>query len=159
DPDRSSDSKHLLELITRHQVTVWNSPPGLLVAFVEHLEMRCDVAALPIRLVLLGGDWVPLDLAERLRRFAPSAKVIAMGGATEASIPSTIFRIDEINPAWKSVPYGRPMANQRTYVLDERGQPTPIGEVGELYLGGIGLARGYWNRPDETADRFVPSPF
>jgi amino acid adenylation domain-containing protein len=159
DPGRSSDANHLLELISRHQVTVWNSAPGLLVAFVEHVEMRCDVAALPIRLVLLGGDWVPLDLTERIRRFAPAAKVIVMGGATEASIHSTIFPVDEIDPAWKTVPYGRPMANQRTYVLDERGQPTPIGEVGELYLGGIGLARGYWNRPDETADRFVPNPF
>jgi acyl-coenzyme A synthetase/AMP-(fatty) acid ligase len=72
---------------------------------------------------------------------------------------STIFEIDEVDPAWRSIPYGEPMANQRAYVLDEDLQPVPVLVPGELYLGGIGVGKGYFRRPDLTAERFLDDPF
>jgi amino acid adenylation domain-containing protein len=112
-----------------------------------------------IRLAFLGGDWVPVDLPARLRALAPGAEVVVMGGATEASIHSTIFEVGDADPAWRSIPYGHPMANQRVYVLSPELEPLPVHAPGELYLGGVGLARGYLDRPGATAERFVPSPF
>jgi hypothetical protein len=72
---------------------------------------------------------------------------------------STIFPIESVDPRWESIPYGRPMANQTAYVVDRRGHPVPVGVPGELCLGGVGVGWGYFNRPDLTAEKFVPDPF
>lgn len=72
---------------------------------------------------------------------------------------STIYEVLEPDASWKSIPYGAPMANQRAYVLDPHQQPVPVGVVGELYLGGIGVGRGYLGRPELTASKFVDNPF
>jgi acyl carrier protein len=72
---------------------------------------------------------------------------------------STIFCIGEIDPAWKSIPYGVPMANQLAYVVGPDGGPNPVGVAGELLLGGVGVGQGYFGRPDFTAERCVPDPF
>jgi hypothetical protein len=67
--------------------------------------------------------------------------------------------VEKTDPAWKSIPYGKPQYNQKAYVLNPRLEPAPVGVAGELYLGGVGLGRGYFNRPDQTAERFLPNPF
>ncbi|HEX6292480.1 MAG TPA: amino acid adenylation domain-containing protein [Herpetosiphonaceae bacterium] len=147
------------DLLVRHQVTVWNSAPPLLKILVDHVADRPPQHPRWLRLAILGGDWVPVTLPDRLKAIAPDVRVISLGGATEASIHSTIFPVDVRDPGWRSIPYGWPMANQRIYVLDANLQPVPIGVPGELHLGGIGLARGYFNRPDLTAAKFIPNPF
>jgi amino acid adenylation domain-containing protein len=147
------DPESLLRQIAAAQVTVWSSAPALLQAVLDHAD---DERLASIRLVLLGGDWVPLTLPDRLRARAPRARVIVMGGTTECSIHSTLYEVAAVDPAWKSIPYGRAMTNQSAYVLDEDFQPA---ETGELFLGGAGLARGYLGRPDLTAERFLPDPF
>jgi pyochelin synthetase len=81
-----------------------------------------------------------------------------MGGATEASIWSIDYPITAVNPEWKSIPYGRPMANQTYFVLNESLEPCPIGVPGDLYIGGIGLAEGYWRDAQKTAVSFVRHP-
>jgi acyl-CoA synthetase (AMP-forming)/AMP-acid ligase II/acyl carrier protein len=142
--------------MARGGVTIWNSAPAL-------LEMLVDSGApLPstLRLVLLSGDWIPVSLPGRVRRRVPAAQVVSLGGATEASIWSIVHPVDPIvDPGWRSIPYGRPMAAQRFHVLDRWGRPAPIGAPGELCAGGAGLAAGYLARPDLTAERFVPDPF
>lgn len=158
-PATERDPAHWAELIVRHGVTVWNSAPSLLEMLVEQTSDRPEMHPRSLRLALLGGDWVPVTLPDRLKALAPGVRVIVMGGATEASIHSIIYEVRETDPTWKSIPYGRPMANQLAHILDGRLQPAPIGVPGELHLGGTGLARGYFNRPELTAEKFIRSPF
>ncbi len=158
EPGGERDPACWAALIAEHQVTVWNSAPALLEMLVGFAAGRPDVDLHSLRVALLGGDRIAVTLPDRLRSLASRVRVISLGGATEASIHSTVFPVDAIDPAWTRIPYGRPMANQTTYVLDSRLQPVPIGVRGELFLGGLGLARGYLRRPDLTAERFLPNP-
>ncbi len=154
EPERAKDPEHWADLLAAHRVTVWNSAPALLDMVVDHLD---SIGAQPLgdlRLALLGGDWIPVSLPDRARAFAPALRFVALGGATESSIHSTIFEVVKTDSRWTSIPYGRPMANQRTYILDEGLQPVPPGVPGELHLAGIGLARDYLGRPEQTAERF-----
>lgn len=154
DRERTKDPAHWAELLTAHGVTVWNSAPALLDLLTAHAEQEPATAFPALRLAMLGGDWIPVTLPDRVRRIAPGLRFIALGGATESSIHSTLYEVTRTDPAWTSIPYGRPMANQRTYVLDPAGQPVPVGVPGDLHLAGIGLAQGYLNQPERTAERF-----
>jgi len=138
-------------------VTVWNSVPALMELLVEHLEGRGEPAG-SLRLVLLSGDWIPVQLPERIRRHWPGVEVISLGGATEASIWSILHPIERVEEGWKSIPYGRAMVNQSFQVLDERLAPRPLWVAGSLYIGGAGLARGYWRDEEKTAASFVRHP-
>ncbi|HEY0738586.1 MAG TPA: amino acid adenylation domain-containing protein [Herpetosiphonaceae bacterium] len=160
-PSRSQERNpaHWSTLIHEHAVTIWHSAPALLELLVDHLAAQTDTLATSLRLALLGGDWIPVTLPDRLRALAPDVSVISLGGATEVSMDSTIYPIERTDPAWRSIPYGRPMANQRCYILDRQLQPVPIGVPGELHLGGVGVAWGYLNNPDLTAAKFIPNAF
>jgi len=148
------------ELMVGHKVTVWHSVPALLEMVVDEVESKLELYPSSLRLVLLGGDWIPVTLPDRVKRIASkSVQVISMGGATEVSMDSTIYEIGATDAHWKSIPYGAPMWNQRAYVLDRMMRPVPVGVPGELYLGGIGVGRGYNNRPALTREKFVPNPF
>ncbi|MYW97930.1 amino acid adenylation domain-containing protein [Amycolatopsis rubida] len=152
--DRLKDPAHWHELINTHHVTVWNSAPPLAEIYLEHTRTLMPQPHTGLRLALLGGDWVLPTLPERLDSVAPGIRVIVMGGATECSIHSTLFEAGRPLPGWHSIPYGRPMANQRTYILDTAGRPCPIGVPGELHLAGKGLAAGYVGAPALTSERF-----
>jgi amino acid adenylation domain-containing protein len=152
------DPEQWVRLMRRHGITVWHSVPVLLEMMVDQLEQK--TGELPdLRLVLLGGDWIPVTLPNRIRALAEGVQVISMGGATEVSMDSTIYEIGPVDSSWKSIPYGRPMANQTCYVLDRDLNPVPIGVSGELYLGGVGVGWGYFNRPELTAEKFIPHPY
>ena len=88
----------------------------------------------------------------------PDARVISLGGATEASIWSIFYPIQDVDPSWTSIPYGKPLTNQRFHVLDPELEPRPVWVPGDLYIGGIGLARGYWRDPEKTRASFVEHP-
>jgi acyl-CoA synthetase (AMP-forming)/AMP-acid ligase II/aryl carrier-like protein len=104
--------------------------------------------------VLCGGEALPRDLADALLNRAES--VWNMYGPTETTVWSAVSKVESGTDA---VRIGPPIANTEFYVLDRRGQPVPIGVAGELYIGGDGLAVGYWRRPDLTAEKFVPDTF
>jgi acyl carrier protein len=108
---------------------------------------------------LLGGDWIPVSLPDRLKALAAGVEFISLGGATEASIHSMIYEVEDTDPNWKSIPYGRPMANQQAHLLDPHLRPVSGDTAGEIHYGGVGLARGYLNRPALTAEKFIPDPF
>ena len=147
------------EIMQQHDITVWHSVPALLEMLVNHYDFHVDTRTRMLRLVLLGGDWIPVNLPDRLKTMVPNVQVVSMGGATEVSMDSTIYDIVAPSAEWKSIPYGVPMMNQLSYVLDEYLQPVPLGVPSELHLGGIGVGRGYFKRPELTAQKFIPNPF
>ncbi|ABW31350.1 non-ribosomal peptide synthetase [Acaryochloris marina] len=156
--DGNRDPAHWLNLIERHHVTIWNSVPALMQMLVEFAASQPDRTAATLRLVLLSGDWLPLSLPDQIRSIAPRSQVISLGGATEASIWSILYPIKEVDPTWRSIPYGRPMANQRFYVLNAALSPCPVWVTGQLYIGGIGLAQGYWRNHEKTQASFMVHP-
>ena len=146
-----------------HGVTVWNSVPMLAELLVETLEQtpsgsRPADAAPPMRSFLLSGDWIPIALPDRLRAMWPAVRVLALGGATEASIWSNFYEVGEVDPAWRSIPYGRPLRAQTMRILDHALEVRPPWAAGRIYIGGVGVAQGYLNDAERTAERFVRHP-
>ena len=158
-PDGARKAAHWAQLVRQNKVTIWNSVPASLEMLLNQQADCAGDSLESLRLVLLSGDWIGLTLPGRMRAVNSRAEVISLGGATEASIWSILYPIDRIDPLWKSIPYGRAMANQSFHVLDEQRHECSPGVVGQLYIGGIGLARGYWDRPALTDERFIDDPF
>ncbi|MCB1054530.1 MAG: amino acid adenylation domain-containing protein [Acidobacteria bacterium] len=158
DPGTERDPAHWAELMERHGVTVWNTVPALMEMLVEDLESRGVSGPGPLRWVLLSGDWLPVTLPDRIRALWPGARVVSLGGATEASIWSILYPVAEVPREWTSIPYGHAMVNQTFDVLDHRLEPRPEWVPGHLYIGGTGLAQGYWRDPQQTATSFVAHP-
>jgi amino acid adenylation domain-containing protein len=159
-PDKTEEREpeKWYELIDKYKVSIWHSAPALLKLLIEKMETDL-LRPMQLRLVLLGGDWIPLDLQRRLSRFNGKMQYISLGGATEVSMDSTIYEVEKTEEHWKSIPYGYPMANQRAYVVDSTGIPVPVGVAGELCLGGIGVGYGYINQPRLTAEKFIPDSY
>ncbi|GAB2810444.1 hypothetical protein GCM10027091_47990 [Streptomyces daliensis] len=109
-----------------------------------------------VRTINLAGEPLPAELADRLHRALPGVTVNNLYGPTEYTTYATWC---EVEAGASRVTVGRPVANTRVYVLDALGEPVPVGVAGEVFLSGVGLARGYWARPGLTAERFVPDPF
>ncbi|MEU8026034.1 amino acid adenylation domain-containing protein [Micromonospora haikouensis] len=157
-PTPNPDPQQWAELVRRHGVTFWNSVPALLEILVSHVEGTGETLA-PLALTVLAGDWIPLTLPDRVRAVAPGIRVIGSGGPTETCVWSVINPIGEVDPAWPSIPYGRPMSNQRYHVLDARGDHRPVWVPGEIHIASeVGLARGYWRDPERTDAQFVRDP-
>jgi amino acid adenylation domain-containing protein len=148
-----------LELLIQERVTLWNSVPALFQMLIEFTEADADLLQRAcLRLVLLSGDWIPVSLPDRGRELLPTIDIISLGGATEASIWSILYPITVVDSAWKSIPYGRPMLNQRFAVLNEGLEPCPVWVPGTLYISGIGLAQGYWRDDVKTNASFFLHP-
>lgn len=145
-------------LVHEHQVTVWNSVPAILELTLDQLGAAAAELLASVRLVLLSGDWIPVSLPERVRAIAPDARLIALGGATEASIWSNSYPVGELGPGWPSVPYGHPLTNQQMHVLDRSLADVPTWVPGDLHIAGTGLAIGYHNELDRTAVSFPRRP-
>ena len=158
-PDRQSpDLKRWMELATEHQITLWNSVPALMEMFVTYAEERGLGVPASVRCCLLSGDWIPLSLPGRLEIANPGMRVISLGGATEASIWSIYYPVDFVEPEWSSIPYGMPLTNQKIYVLNSSLEPCPYWVQGDLYIGGIGVAKGYWGDEEKTKASFITHP-
>jgi pyochelin synthetase len=158
DPAASRDPAHWHELLLREGITVWNSVPALVEIYAEYLAAHGEPVPASLRLVMMSGDWIPIGLPGRLRELGCRAELISMGGATEASIWSILYPIQEVDPDWRSIPYGHAMANQTFHVLDDHLEPCPDWVPGHLHIGGIGLARGYWKDGEKTAASFFVHP-
>ncbi|WP_412101281.1 amino acid adenylation domain-containing protein [Micromonospora maris] len=146
------EARRWAQLAHRWGVTVWNSVPALLDML---LVAAGDHPPASLRLALLSGDWIGLDLPGRLAQVAPHARFVALGGATEAAIWSNACEVAAVPEHWRSIPYGRPLRNQRYRVTDPRGRDCPDWVPGELRIGGAGVALGYRNAPDLTARQFL----
>ncbi|WP_095980634.1 non-ribosomal peptide synthetase [Melittangium boletus] len=158
DAERARDPEHWSQRMREHRVTVWNSAPPLMEMLLEYAGGSGDRLAPTLRLALLSGDWIPVTLPGQLRARVPGVRLISLGGATEASIWSILYPIEDVDPEWKSIPYGKPMRNQSFHVLNEALEPCPVWVPGQLYIGGIGLAKGYWRDEVKTAASFITHP-
>ncbi|MBI6951955.1 non-ribosomal peptide synthetase [Pseudomonas sp. CCOS 191] len=158
EPQLSLDPAHWAALVEGHRVSVWNSVPALLGMLVEYLEGEGRALPASLRLAMLSGDWIPLALPERARALRPGLQMMSLGGATEASIWSIGYPITQVDPAWRSIPYGKALDHQRFHVLDEALQVRPTWATGHLYIGGIGLAKGYWRDEALSARSFFDHP-
>ncbi|WP_054741831.1 non-ribosomal peptide synthetase [Cellulosilyticum ruminicola] len=147
---------HWLELLKEHSVSVWNTVPTFMNMLTEYMGNQGSYEML--RLVMLSGDWIPMSLPEEVKVIFPNSKFISLGGATEASIWSNYYIVEEMKDEWRSIPYGKPLTNQTLLIYNDRMQPCPIGICGELYIGGLGVAQGYWYDEDRTNERFIIHP-
>nr|WP_092071411.1 non-ribosomal peptide synthetase [Dendrosporobacter quercicolus]NSL49367.1 non-ribosomal peptide synthetase [Dendrosporobacter quercicolus DSM 1736]SDM25998.1 pyochelin synthetase [Dendrosporobacter quercicolus] len=158
DSDRRNDPSHWVELMSRYEVTVWNSVPALMQMLITYLHSE-QTASLPqLRLALLSGDWIPLTLPDMVGQRLPGVQVVSLGGATEAAIWSIYHVYKGLEDGWCSIPYGRPLANQGFRVLDTAKRDCPVWVAGELYITGLGLAEGYLGDPEITTERFFLHP-
>lgn len=156
--DNARDPAQWIDLLHRHQVSVWNSVPALLSMLIDYAVDNQQALPTCLRLLMLSGDWIALALPKRVRAQLPLAQIVSLGGATEASIWSIYYPIVDIEPEWRSIPYGKALANQQFYVLDGALEPRPLWVPGELYIGGIGLAKGYWRDEERTLRSFITHP-
>lgn len=156
-PATELEPSHWWDLVRSHDVTLWNSVPALFSMYAGHLKDRALVDE-TTRAVLLSGDWIPVDIALRVAENFKSCRAYGLGGATEASIWSNWYEISAADAVLASIPYGRPLANQKMYILDSALEHRPSLVPGDLYIGGRGLALGYWNDPEKTAESFIHHP-
>lgn len=153
----TKEPKHWLQLIQQHGVTIWNSVPQLAGLLVDEAVGCSELSSL--RLYLLSGDWIPLSLPGKIKKQSLDAIVMSLGGATEGSIWSIWHDIKIVDPNWASIPYGKAMPNQKMFVLNKRLEHCSVGVLGEIYIGGLGVALNYWGAPELTRERFIDHPF
>lgn len=159
DADQHNNPAHWLSLIAQHRVSVWNSVPAQLQMLHSALQGADDLCiAASLRVAMMSGDWIPVTLPQQIRQYLPHLQLISMGGATEAAVWSIWHPINVVPAGARSIPYGRPMDNQRFHVLDGRLEACPDWVPGELYIAGDGLALGYMNDPQRSAERFITHP-
>lgn len=156
DGTRSPD--HWVDLINQLGVTVWNSVPAFMEMLLVHAAARKLVLRDRLRLAFLGGDWIPLSAPARIREHFGDVQVVSVGGPTETTVWNIWFPVKQLPPDWKSIPYGHPIANTRYYVMDQNLNECPAGAPGELCCAGVGLLKGYWRNPDQTAARTAVHP-
>ncbi|MCU1728676.1 amino acid adenylation domain-containing protein [Pseudomonas sp. 7P_10.2_Bac1] len=153
-PGAHRDPQQLAQLIVEQGITTLHFVPSMLQAFINSDEAaQCR----SLRRIVCSGEALPIELQRQTMRDLPQAQLYNLYGPTEAAIDVTHWTCLEEHR--DSVPIGWPIANLRTYVLSPELLPLPTGAIGELYLAGAGLARGYHARPALTAERFVVDPF
>ncbi|NMX75563.1 non-ribosomal peptide synthetase [Pseudomonas sp. WS 5532] len=153
-PGEHREPARLIQTIGRHAITTLHFVPSMLQAFIHEAGVQ---ACTSLKRIVCSGEALPLDAQLQVFAKLPATGLFNLYGPTEAAIDVTHWTC--VDEGADSVPIGRPIANLATYVLDAQLNPVPAGVSGELYLGGVGLARSYHRRPGLTAERFVPSPF
>lgn len=148
-----SDGSYLINLIKRHKINTFLSTPSLMDILLDQMQ-EIDY----IRKLMFAGEAFSKPILKKAQKIK-GCQIYNFYGPTESTIITTSYKVPAEPLTSSTVPIGTPVANTHVYILDASLQPVPIGVVGELYIGGEGLARGYLNQPDLTAERFIPHPF
>jgi amino acid adenylation domain-containing protein len=158
-PDGQKDNAYLAGLIQKEKITVIHFVPSMLGVFEEAIENEPELRkqAGGLRYLFCSGEALPLAMVRKAHELLPKTEIHNLYGPTEASVDVLYYNCNDRDIA--SVPIGKPVANTTMYILDEFLRPLPIGGIGELYIGGDGVARGYLNRKELTLDRFIANPF
>ncbi|MEH1900558.1 MAG: amino acid adenylation domain-containing protein [Nostoc sp.] len=154
----STDSVALSKYCRRYPIDCLKIVPSHLATLIASAPSE---SILPRQRLILGGEAASWKLIEQIHASAPNCLIFNHYGPTEATVGVTTFAVEDkqANYSSQTLLLGRPLANTQIYLLDEQLQPVPIGVTGELYIGGASLARGYLNRSELTAERFIPNPF
>ncbi|AKA23541.1 non-ribosomal peptide synthase/polyketide synthase [Pseudomonas chlororaphis] len=155
-PGDHRDPERLMRLIEREQVSTLHFVPSMLQAFLQALPQG-EAACRSLQRIVCSGEALPVDAQQQVFEKLPAAALYNLYGPTEAAIDVTHWTC--VDEGRDGVPIGVPIANLGCHVLDANLEPVPVGVLGELYLGGVGLARGYHRRPALSAERFVAHPF
>jgi len=156
-PAPGTDQASFVELCSRHQPTLLQATPSFLAAVACHPEAWSALSGL--RTLLVGGEAFPAGLARQLVTALPSVRIFNMYGPTETTIWSSVHELDRRRDVDADVvPIGRPIANTQLRITAPHGAEVPVGVAGELWIGGDGVAVGYFGKPDLTAERFVSDP-
>lgn len=159
DYDKIKNPAHWMDIMNRGYVTIWNTVPAFMQMLTEYKVTKNDKINKLLRLVLLSGDWIPVDLPKKIYEMFGDIEQISLGGATEASIWSNYFRIPRKIPRqWRSIPYGKPLKNQGFLILNNEMERVPVWVQGELYITGCGVAKGYVNDKEKTEKSFINIP-
>ncbi|MEO7331781.1 MAG: amino acid adenylation domain-containing protein, partial [Minicystis sp.] len=151
------DTRRFIDALGEHRVTRLVLVPSLLRAMLDtHSDLDARLPAL--KYWTTSGEALPSDLCKRFLTELPGRLLLNLYGSTEVSADATYY-LAQAGAVGARIPIGKPMDNTQVYLLDARREPVPVGVTGELYVGGIGVARGYLHRPDLTAERFLPDPF
>ncbi|HCF0540830.1 TPA: amino acid adenylation domain-containing protein, partial [Pseudomonas aeruginosa] len=153
-PGDHRDPAKLVALINREGVDTLHFVPSMLQAFLQDEDVASCTS---LKRIVCSGEALPADAQQQVFAKLPQAGLYNLYGPTEAAIDVTHWSC--VEEGKDTVPIGRPIANLGCYILDGNLEPVPVGVLGELYLAGQGLARGYHQRPGLTAERFVASPF
>jgi amino acid adenylation domain-containing protein len=149
------NSIEITEILSREKVTVWNSVPIIFSMVLNHIKTTESKNEFNLRQILLSGDWIPLEIPSLSKKIFGDGEVMSLGGATEGSIWSIYYNINEVNTSWKSIPYGMPLRNQTMLVLDYNLNLCPPGVKGDIFIGGVGVAKGYNNDIVKTEAAFI----
>jgi amino acid adenylation domain-containing protein len=153
----TQDSQAFHQLLHQQQVTILNQTPSFMRQLMQLDNFDDKGVPGSLRQIICGGEALPQELAEQLLERGFS--VWNFYGPTEATVWTTVKEVKRAASPKGIVSIGAPIANARVYVLDDALQPVPVGAKGELHIGGEGLALGYFNRPDLSAEKFIPDPF
>ena len=154
-PAAHKDPGYLCRFIQTHGIHLIDFVPSMLQEALNDPEMRKCTS---LRRFLIGGEGLSYPLQQSVFAKMPGIKITHGYGPTESTISVIYWECVPEGPL-RTVPVGRPIANTRLYILDQQLEPVPIGVAGEMFIGGDGLARGYWQRPELTAEKFIPNPF
>ena len=155
--EQAKDPAHWYDLLKHENISVFNGVPGQMKMLTMFLKGKEKPILDAVRLILLSGDWIPVDLPKEISKYFPNAEIVSLGGATEAAIWSIYYPINIKQNYIRSIPYGKPLANQRFYILNEKGEETLDWISGDIYIAGKGLAIGYLGDPELTEKKFIYS--
>ncbi|AVP97137.1 hypothetical protein C7S18_07995 [Ahniella affigens] len=157
--DTLKDPAALTALAREFDVSIINTVPALIDMMVDHLEVSSSAMPAALRLIMMGGDFIPVTLPNRIWNLAPTMQIQSMGGPTETATYSIVYPVTHVDLAWPSIPYGKPMHNRTCHVLDTNLDDKPEWVPGEIWIGSdTGNARGYWQDSERTAASFVRHP-
>lgn len=145
----------LAEIIAEQAVTLMHFVPSMLNVFLQLQPQGLKT----VKRVVCSGEALSISLVNQFKDLCPNTLLENLYGPTEAAIDVTMFHCNTLSENAEIVPIGTPIDNTQIYILDEQLKPVPVGVIGELYIAGVNLATGYWNKPDLTATLFLPDPF
>lgn len=156
--ETATNTDEIISIMQNENITFWNTVPAIMELFIDRVERHGNINFPYVKNVLMSGDWIPLSLPNKIKKFMTNANMYSLGGATEASIWSIYYPIKTVSEKWVSIPYGYPLANQQMYILDYELKSCPINTVGEICIGGTGVAKGYINDTNKTNESFIIHP-